>query len=88
MTNLYAIGDHVAQVNERIRRDQIDILIDLGGHTGNAQISIMAMCPAPIQVAALCILLTHSSIPELCSLIPLDRWTLLYPNVPTTHLSV
>jgi protein O-GlcNAc transferase len=36
-----------------MRRDQIDILIDLGGHTGNSQIHIMALCPAPIQVAAI-----------------------------------
>ena len=42
--------DH--QVNKRIRTDEIDILIDLGGHTGNTQLNIMAFCPAPIQVAA------------------------------------
>eukprot|EP00802_Teleaulax_amphioxeia_P007341 Tamp_07347.p1 GENE.Tamp_07347~~Tamp_07347.p1 ORF type:complete len:650 (+),score=103.81 Tamp_07347:73-1950(+) len=39
-----------SEVNKRIRSDQIDILIDLGGHTGNTQIGIMALCPAPIQV--------------------------------------
>jgi len=37
-------------MNERIRSDKIDILIDLGGHTFNSQINVMALCPAPIQV--------------------------------------
>ena len=53
MHNVCAGLGPATQVNKRIRSDQIDILIDLGGHTGNTQIGIMALCPAPIQVAAL-----------------------------------
>jgi len=35
---------------ERIRRDGIDILIDLKGYTQNARTKILALRPAPIQV--------------------------------------
>jgi protein O-GlcNAc transferase len=38
---------------QRIRDDGIDILIDLKGYTLNARTAIMAMRPAPIQVAYL-----------------------------------
>lgn len=38
------------EVNELIRSDKIDILIDLGGHSGGTQLDIFALCPAPIQV--------------------------------------
>ena len=35
---------------ERIRRDDIDILVDLKGYTQNARTKILALRPAPIQV--------------------------------------
>lgn len=35
---------------EQIRRDQIDILIDLSGHTGQRRLDVLALRPAPIQI--------------------------------------
>jgi hypothetical protein len=45
------------EVNERIRSDHIDILIEIDGHTQNSQIPVMALCPAPIQVNTVAALL-------------------------------
>ncbi len=41
------------EVAQRIRDDRIDVLIDLKGFTLNARTSVLAMRPAPIQVAYL-----------------------------------
>jgi predicted O-linked N-acetylglucosamine transferase (SPINDLY family) len=38
-----------AQVAETVRNDRVDILVDLGGHTG-ARLGVFARRPAPIQV--------------------------------------
>jgi len=39
-----------AKAAERIRSDQVDILVDLKGHTLEAATSVMALRPAPVQV--------------------------------------
>jgi predicted O-linked N-acetylglucosamine transferase (SPINDLY family) len=36
---------------ERMRADRIDILVDLGGHTGDGRILLFAHKPAPVQVS-------------------------------------
>jgi len=41
------------QVVQHIHQQGIDILIDLGGHTGNNRINILANKPAPIQISYL-----------------------------------
>ena len=42
-----------AEAAERIRQDQIDILVDLSGHTRRNRLGIFARRPAPIQVSYL-----------------------------------
>jgi protein O-GlcNAc transferase len=41
------------QAAERIRQDQIDILVDLGGHTAYNRLGIFAYRPAPVQATYL-----------------------------------
>ena len=43
-------GMKAGQAADRIHGDQIDILVDLTGHTANNRLDIMACRPAPIQV--------------------------------------
>lgn len=40
-----------AEVADLIRRDGIDILVDLGGHTGTNNLTLFGFKPAPVQVS-------------------------------------
>jgi predicted O-linked N-acetylglucosamine transferase (SPINDLY family) len=47
------LGMSNSQVAEQIRRDGIDILVDLTGHTANSRLLVFSAQPAPIQVTYL-----------------------------------
>ena len=40
-----------AALADRVHRDEIDILVDLGGHTGETRLPAMAYRPAPVQAS-------------------------------------
>jgi len=49
--NIKGINDQ--QVAELVRKDQVDILVDLTGHTAGDRLLVFARKPAPVQVAYL-----------------------------------
>lgn len=44
-------GQNDCQVAGMIRRDRIDILVDLSGHTGDNRLTLLSHKPAPVQVS-------------------------------------
>lgn len=48
---LNTVGVADASLAERIARDQIDILVDLAGHTAGNRLIVFARKPAPIQIS-------------------------------------
>ena len=50
-TNTYGMDDE--EVAGRVRRDGIDILVDLAGHTEGNRLGVFAMRPAPVQISYL-----------------------------------
>ena len=46
--DINAMSDH--EVAEQVRKDGIEILVDLAGHTSNHRLSLFGLHPAPIQV--------------------------------------
>lgn len=47
----HCVGLSDEAIAERIRNDEIDILVDLAGHTGHNRLQIFALKPAPVQVS-------------------------------------
>lgn len=41
------------ELAKQIRKDEIDILVDTGGHTANNRVAVFAYRPAPIQISAI-----------------------------------
>jgi predicted O-linked N-acetylglucosamine transferase (SPINDLY family) len=47
-------GRTLAEMAEQIKTDQIDILVDAGGHTSLHLLPVFGLRPAPIQISGLC----------------------------------
>jgi predicted O-linked N-acetylglucosamine transferase (SPINDLY family) len=68
---------------ERIRSDEIDILIDLSGHTGGSRLAVFAYRPSPVQVSWLGYYATTGL--ETIDAILLDRWH-VYDQIDTQFI--
>jgi protein O-GlcNAc transferase len=68
------------ELADRIRSDEIDILIDLSGHTGGSRLAVFAYRAAPVQVSWLGYYATTGL--ETIDAILLDRWH-IYDQIDT-----
>lgn len=75
------LSDH--QLADRIRSDEIDILIDLSGHTGGSRLAVFPYRPAPVQVSWLGYYATTGL--ETIDAILLDRWH-IYDQIDTQFI--
>ena len=49
----YVDGETPAEIAEKIRADEIDILFDLAGHSANNALPVLALRPAPVQISGI-----------------------------------
>lgn len=49
----YVGGLSTEEIATKIRKDEIDILFDLSGHSANNALPVLALCPAPVQISGI-----------------------------------
>lgn len=47
------VGKSYAEIAELIHQDEIDVLVDLAGHSANSGLPVLAWKPAPVQISGL-----------------------------------
>jgi len=52
-TTYRTVGRRAVEVAAQVREDEIDIRVDLAGHTGHNRLDLFALKPAPVQVSYL-----------------------------------
>jgi predicted O-linked N-acetylglucosamine transferase (SPINDLY family) len=70
LVNVAHLSDQ--QLADKIRSDEIDVLIDLSGHTGGSRLAAFALRPAPVQVSWLGYYATTGL--EYIDAVLLDQW--------------
>lgn len=52
-SSVYTVNSYTFKAAKMIVDDEVDILVELAGHTAGNRLDIMAMKPAPIQITYL-----------------------------------